>query len=140
MRNAQRVTLPTNCDPVTGEPQIPRAALNRQLKFIQVNATLAGDNIVIPPLAGIKQIFEIVLWNVAAQTLRLTQGAANSANGLTLLQLTNFPALAGLTLGFNGSFDQPHWELDNGQPLVLNLGGGTQVDGFVRYRVKNGTA
>ena len=58
---------------------------------------------------------------------------------ITLLDLVNFPALTGFLLGFNGNFEQPHWEIDNGQPLVLNLSAGTQVTGFIRYRTENGT-
>lgn len=137
-RGAVRMALGTVCD-AQGKPKLAKAALRRQLKFIQINVSGVGDHIIIPAgQAGAKQIFEVVLWNVGAQTLRFTQGTTGT-NPITLLQLTTFPALTGFTLGFNGSWDMPHWEIDNGQPLILNTDGGTQVDGFVRYRVQNGT-
>jgi hypothetical protein len=135
---AVRYALGTLCDAM-GKPLKP-AQLRTQLKLIQINAATAGDNIIIPALAGVKQIFELVLWNSAAQTLTWQQGATASAQAITQLRLTAFPALTGFTLGFNGSFDQPHWEIDNGQALVLNLSVGTLVDGFIRYRVQNATA
>ena len=138
VHRAIRLALGTVCD-ANGNAVISPAVLRRQLKLIQINAALAGDNIIIPPLAGVKQIFELVLWNVSAQTLTWQQGATG-ANPITQLRLTTFPALTGFTMGFNGSFDMPHWEIDNGQALVLNLSGGTQVDGFIRYRVQNGTS
>lgn len=138
MARVVRVALGTVCD-VEGRARITPASLRRQLVRISINATNAGDNIIIPAgQAGVKQIYELVLWNVTAQTLIFQQGQTGN-QPITQLQLTNFPALTGFTLGFCGSWDFPHWEIDNGQPLILNLGGGTQVDGFVRYRVQNGT-
>lgn len=133
-----RLALGTVCD-AQGKPKIAKAALRRQLKFIQINAATVGDNIIIPAgQAGAKQIFEVVVWNVTQQTLTFTQGTTGTSP-ITLLRLTDFPDTTGFTLGFNGSWDMPHWEIDNGQPLILNLQNGTQVDGFVRYRVQNGT-
>jgi hypothetical protein len=135
---AVRMALGTVCD-ASGKPKIEPAALRNQLKRISINANLAGDNIIIPGAqAGVKQIYELVLWNVGAQTLIFQQGTTGN-DAITQLKLTNFPALTGFTLGFCGSWDFPHWEIDNGQPLILNLSGGGQVDGFVRYRVQNGT-
>ena len=137
VRRAVRLALGTVCDAAGGAVITP-GALRNQLKLIQINAATAGDNIIIPPLAGVKQIFELVLWNVAAQTLIWQQGTTGT-NPITQLRLTTFPATTGFTLGFNGSFEQAHWEIDTGQPLVLNLSVGTQVDGFIRYRVANKT-
>ncbi len=79
----------------------------------------------------------MALWNVTSQTLIWQQGTG--ATAIQLLQLTTYPPLTGMFLGFNGSFEQPHWEVDPNQALILNLSGGTQVDGFIRYRVSNGT-
>lgn len=116
-------------------PSLDTPAANVQRKSllaVPINCSAAGDNQLIPTLIGKKLIYEIFIWNVAAQTLKLYQGS--SASGILLLQLTSFPALTGFVLGFNGNFAQPHWEIDPGQPLVLNLGAATQVDGFIRYR------
>ncbi len=139
-RRAIRYALSTLCDPASGDPQpISPTQIRQQLRSIQISAAAAGDNIIIPALAGVKLIYELVLWNVAAQTLILQQGIT-AAMPIQLLKLTSFPALTGFTLGFNGSFEMPHWEIDNNQPLVLVNASATQVDGFVRYRVQNGTA
>lgn len=137
-RRAQRMALGTVCD-AQGKPKRTGAAIRRQLKLIQINVAALGDTVIIPAgQAGVKQIFEVVLWNVVPQTLIFQQGQTGN-NPITQLRLTTFPALTGFSLGFNGSFDMPHWEIDNGQPLILNTDGGGQVDGFIRYRVQNGT-
>lgn len=139
LAKVQRAALGTLCDPTTRKPR-PRVSgqFRRQLKFIQINAALAGDNIIIPALAGMKLIYEMVMWNVTGQTIIWQQGLTG-ASAITQMRITDMPSLFGFTLGFNGSSEEPHWEIDNGQPLVLNLSGGTQVDGFIRYRVQNGT-
>jgi hypothetical protein len=137
---AVRFALTPLCDPATNQPKLSSVQLRKQLRTIQIDAAAAGDNVIIPASAGVKQIYEVVLWNVAAQTLIWQQGGTPSLNSIRLLRLTDFPALTGQMLGFNGSFDQPHWEIDTNQPLILRLQNSTQVDGFVRYRVQNGTA
>ena len=141
LSRAIRYALSTNCDPATGEPKLTRAQMRKQLKTIQVNATAAGDNIIIPALAGIKDIYELVMWNVTAQDLIWQQGTTNSANPDNPFAAlpSSLPNTSGFTLGFNGNFEMAHWEIDNGQVLVLNLSAGTQVTGFIRYRVRNGT-
>lgn len=136
---AVRFALGTVCDPKTGQPVI-KVNRGKQLRTIQISAAAAGDNIIIPALPGIKQIFELVLWNVTAQTMQWQQGSTASNNAIRLLRLTNFPDTTGFTLGFNGNFEMPHWEIDQSQPLILNLQNATQVDGFIRYRVANGTS
>jgi hypothetical protein len=138
LQRASRVALGTQCDP-QGQPVVSKTALRRLLKTIQINATVAGDNIVIPALAGVKQIYEVVIWNVAAQDLTFQQSSTLSANSITLLDLPSFPATTGFTLGFNGNWDMSHWDIDNNQPLILKLGTGTKVTGFIRYRVANGS-
>jgi hypothetical protein len=102
-----------------------------------INANIAGDTALIPTLSGKKLIYEIVLWNVTAQTIAFYQGP--SASGILLLRLTGFPSLTGFTLGFNGNFSQPHFEVDAGQQFVLNLANATQVDGFIRYSIGGGS-
>lgn len=140
MVRAVRFALTTQCArDVNGQPVLSGPQLRRQLKTVQINTAAAGDSIVIPALAGIKQVYEFFLWNVAAQTIIVQQGGTGTSQRIQLMRLTGFPALTGFTLGFNGNFEQPHWEIDNGQSLVI-VGAGTQIDGFVRYRVANGTA
>lgn len=119
--------------PPVSSPKQERASL----LTIPIIASAAGDNILISTLTGRKLIYEIVLWNVVAQTIALYQGA--SAGGILLMKLTNFPSLTGFTLGFNGSFSQAHFEIDAGQPFVMNLQNSTEVDGFIRYRVPTET-
>lgn len=136
---AFRFALGTVCDPATGQPAPTKAALRKQLKTIQINAASAGDNVLIPALAGVKQVYELVLWNVTAQDISFQQGASASNNSIILLDLPSFPTATGFTLGFNGNWDMSHWDIDNNQALICNLSVGTRVTGFIRYRVQNGT-
>jgi hypothetical protein len=112
-------------------PAAPNVQRNSLLR-VPINCFTAGDNFLIPTLIGRKLIYEIHIWNVAAQTLALYQGS--SATGILLTRWTAFPALTGVTLGFNGNFAMPHFQIDPGQPFTLNLENSTQVDGFVVYR------
>jgi len=139
LATAKRYALGTVCDP-SGQPQPPTgASLRRQLKFIQINAQVTGDNVLIPQFSGRKQIYEVVIWNAASQTLLFQQGVTGN-NPIPLFNIPGMPGNVGFTLGFNGNFDMPHWEVDNNQPLVLNLSAGSQVTGFIRYRIDNGTS
>ena len=89
VRRAIRYALAPLCDPATGEQAPTGAQIRLQLKHIQINAAAAGDNIVIPALAGVKQIYELVMWNVTAQNCQWQQGATGS-NPITLLNLPSF--------------------------------------------------
>jgi hypothetical protein len=135
LQRAYRYALGTVCDPTTRKPVATSG--RRLLKHIQINATAAGDNIVIPPLAGAKRIMELFMWNVAAQDIIWQQGTTGN-NNIVLSELPSFPATSGFVLGMVPRWDLPHWEIDNNQPLVLNLSVGTQVTGFIRYSVDNG--
>jgi hypothetical protein len=137
LANVYRYALATVCDPTTMRPAAASSG-RRQLKHIQINATAAGDNIVIPALAGAKEIMELFMWNVAAQDIVWQQGETASANPIVLTRLPSFPATSGFVLGMSAQWDMPHWEIDNNQPLVVNLSVGTAVTGFIRYRVANG--
>jgi hypothetical protein len=138
LARAKRFALGTACDPDNSLPLPPSSAqLRNELKFIQINCSSIGDNIIIPATAGVKAVLEMFVWNVGAQNLLFSQGGG--ANGIPLLALPSFPALTGLSLGFNGNFDMSHFDIDNNQSLILNLSAATQVTGFVRYRVKTGT-
>lgn len=135
LAHAYRYALGTVCDPQTRRPVASSG--RRQLKHIQINATAAGDNIVIPALAGDKEIMELFMWNVGAQDIVWQQGETGN-NNIVLAQLPSFPATSGFVLGMSAQWDMPHWEIDNNQPLIINLSAGTQVTGFIRYRVANG--
>ncbi len=139
LANASRSAItPANCQPaIASSPAAVERQQRSQLLSVPVLALAAGDNQLIPTLTGKKLIYEVVLWNVGAQTLAFWQGP--SASGILLTKFTNFPALTGFTLGFNGNFAMPHWEIDSGQPLVLNLSAGTEVDGFIRYKISSGS-
>lgn len=136
LAHAQRYALSPVCDPRTKEPILTARQRRRSLKFLQINAGTLGDNIIIPgTLAGAKAIYEFVLWNVATNSLILQQGLTGSVNAIVLMELPEFPATSGFTLGFNGSWEMPHWEIDNGQPLILKLSAAARVTGFLRYSV-----
>jgi len=108
------------------------------LKMIQIQASMVGDNVLIPAIAGTKQVFEMVLFNVSAQDILFAQGV-NTATRIPLLNLPGYPPLTTLILPFSGSWEMSHWDIDTNQPLLLNLSIGTPVTGFIRYRVLNGT-
>jgi len=135
---AQRTPLGTLCDP-TGQPITSAKQRRVQLKTVPLNLDIAGDNIVIPALAGVKEIFEMLIWNVGAQTVTFQQGITATTSQLQWFELLNFPALTAMVLGFNGNFEQPHFEVDNNQPFVINLSAGSPVTGFIRYRINTGT-
>jgi hypothetical protein len=137
---AQRYALTPNCNPITGQPNLGSSQLLKQLLSTPYSAAIAGDNLLIPTLAGRKLIYEIVIWNASAAAINLAfyQGASSGQN--LLLPISNFPATTGLTLGFNGSFEMAHFVVDNGQPLVLNLSTVGPVQGMIRYRIQNGTS
>lgn len=137
LASAQRVALTPLCNPTTVHTAATLSTRKRrQLLSVPINAFTAGDNQLIPTLTGKKLIHEIFLWNVTTQTLGLFQGP--SATGILLFRMTTFPGGTGFILGFNGSFEMPHFEIDSGQPLILNLQNSTQVDGFIRYRIPGG--
>jgi hypothetical protein len=94
---------------------------------IAANAT--GDNVLVPPPGQGIDIYEVFFWNgTGAQTLLLKNGQ------IPLVQLSNFAAGAGLTLGFAGN-NEPHFKVAAGNALMLNLSVGALVDGFVKYKI-----
>lgn len=113
---------------------LPTVPPNWQLRRVPINISTAGDNTLISTLVGQKNIYEIFLWTAGgANSLALYQGP--SATGILLLPWPGVPAQTGFVLGFNGNFKQPHWEVDAGNTLVLNLSAATQVTGFLVYAV-----
>ncbi len=131
LRPAYRHPIAPGCE--LPEPKPTPVQRRSSLLSVPIDVSTAGDNQLISTLIGKKLIYEILLWNVTAQNLALYQGPA--ATGIVLLQLPGFPALTGLTLGFNGNFEQAHFEIDAGQPFILNLQNNTRVTGFIRYRI-----
>lgn len=131
LATAYRHPITPGCD--LPDPKSTPVQRRKALLSVPINATAAGDYPIISTLIGTKLIYEVVLWNVTAQNLALYQGP--SASGILLLSLPSFPTTTGFTLGFNGNFEQAHFEIDAGQPFTLTLQNATQVTGFVRYRV-----
>jgi hypothetical protein len=129
---AYRAPIAPGCDLPPIAP--PSANVQRnQLLSVPLSNLGAGDNFVIPSLSGRKLIYEVFLWNVAAQTITFYQGGGGG--GILLCPLPNFPALTGLSLGFNGNFAQAHFDIDSGQQFNINLSVGSAVGGFIRYRI-----
>lgn len=144
LRYAIRHPLIPGCGPAETALAITDTAPQRKstpsqrrnsLLEVPIVVTSVGDNLLIPATLGRKLIYEIVLWNVASQTLALYQGP--SATGILKTKLTNFPALTGFSLLFNGNWDMPHYMIDSGQPFVLNLGANAEVDGYLKYRIEH---
>ena len=98
---------------------------------IQINTSTAGDNTIVAGSPGqVIEIWELLLYNVAVQTLNLK----DSEDTLPLQgPLTTFPATTGYFLPVQG---EPHFELKPGGSFLLNLGAATQVTGFVRYSLR----
>lgn len=118
----------------SGDATSPAPRKNWHLRRVPINISTAGDNALISTLIGQKNIYEMFLWTAGgANSLTLSQGP--SATGILLLTVPNVPATTGIFLGFNGNFDQPHWEIDPGNVLTLNLSAATQVTGFLVYAV-----
>lgn len=137
---AQRYALTPDCNPLSGEPNLTSQQKRAQIISVPINAVIAGDNQLIPTLAGRKLIFEMVIWNASAAAVNLAFYQGASAGGILLLPMSNFPSETGFTLGFNGNFEQPHFTIDNGQPFVLNLSTTGPVQGMIRYTIQNGTS
>jgi hypothetical protein len=97
-----------------------------------VNASAAGDNILLAPPGGTIEIMEFFLWNASlAQTLILKDGAF-----ITLLRITTMAPSTGFVLGYSQN-DKPHFRVSSGNALILNMSVGAQVDGFLKYRTRN---
>jgi hypothetical protein len=139
LSKAVRYALTPNCNPITGAPQLSSDQLRRQLLRVPIIAGNMGDNLLIATTSGQLLIYEIVLWNSSAAPVDMQLFQGPSAGGVLLLPISNFPATTGLTLGFNGSFEQPHFEIDSGQQFVLTLSTAGPVQGMIRYKVANGT-
>lgn len=138
LARAVRYALTPNCNPITGEPNLTPQQLLRQLLHIPINATVAGDNPLIPTTSSGMLIYEILLWNSSAAPIDFSLYQGPSANGILLLPISNFPPTTGLTLGFNGNWEMPHFIIDTGQPFILNLSTTGPMQGFIKYKIQNG--
>lgn len=96
-----------------------------------IDAGSAGDNTLLASPGGRIFVHAIELWNVTAQTITLSNGPTASAAN-RFVRLTSFGDRAGYLLGTS---KMPWFITDNSQPLVLNLSVGSQVDGFIKYRI-----
>jgi hypothetical protein len=88
-----------------------------------------GDNTIIQGnSAGRITIYQLDLWNVSQQSIQLKAGA-------TLLRgiLANFPSQTGYGLAPGAKY---HFQLQPGEPFIINLSAGTQTTGFVSYQME----
>lgn len=86
-----------------------------------------GDNVIISGARGYCGcIYEFNLYNPISQDIDIREDEES------IQPLPEFPGGAGFTLHEN---EQPHWILKDGASLILNLGGGSRVTGFVKYRL-----
>jgi hypothetical protein len=140
LAGAMRFAMAPDCNPIDpAKIDLTPAQSRNQLIEVPVNATNAGDNFLIQTRAGRKLIYEILLWNGSGAPIdwALFQGPS-SLNNVKLF-MPGVPAGFGLLLGFNGNWEMPHFQIDQGQPLVLTLNIGGLITGLLRYKVENGT-
>jgi hypothetical protein len=98
-----------------------------------INAGTVGNNTLIPAANKRIEILEMLVLNPSGvQTLIFFDSQNSTAN--ILLRLLNYAEGAGLMLGFAGTGD-PHFTIDAGNAFVLSLSVGTQVDGYIKYRL-----
>lgn len=91
----------------------------------------AGQGIIVPGIAGkIVEVWELFLFNTAEQDLHFKDAGTRSLSG----PMAAFGAKSGFFLPYTGS---PHWELNPGSSLTLDVSVGTQVSGFVLYRLRS---
>jgi hypothetical protein len=139
LARAVRYALTPNCNPVSGAPNLtPQQAL-KQLLSIPINATIAGDNPLIPTTSDPILVYELFLWNSSAAPIDWALYQGPSANGILLLPVSNFPPTTGLFMGFNGNWEMPHFTIDTGQPFILNQSTTGPTQGFIKYKIQNGT-
>jgi hypothetical protein len=139
LAGAYRYALTPNCNPSMGPPPMTSQQLLKQLLHVPIVAAVAGDNPLIPTTAGQQLIYEMLIWNSSAANVNVTLYQGPSANGILLLPLPNVPPQTGITLGFNGSWEQPHFTIDIGQRFVMNLSTTGPVTGMIKYKINNGT-
>lgn len=97
---------------------------------VTINRAAISTDPLIPSVPGKRiEVWQIFLYNVAAQTLEL-RSDRESLTG----PLTAFPATSGFSLPYTGA---PHFLLRSGEPLILSTSAATQVSGFVNYLLKD---
>ncbi|GEM_PF-2509438 len=131
IRDVGTGTLVTNTAAPNASSPMPAPTVNLVDTLITVSFDIAaaGDNAVVAGnAAGRISIYEFDLWNVAQQDITLKNGAQPLRG-----TLANFPAQTGYTLAYQGAY---HFQLSPGQSFNINLGNGTRVTGFVRYRME----
>ena len=139
LARAVRYALAPKCNPITGAPDLTPLQLLRGILSVPVIAGVAGDNPLIPVTSSPILIYEMFVWNSSAAAINIQLYQGPSANGILLLPLSNFPPTSGFLLGFNGNWEMPHFIIDTGQQFVLNLSTTGPVQGFIKYKIQNGT-
>lgn len=88
-----------------------------------------GDYVVVAgtPAARIT-IYELDIWNVALQTITLMDGPDRLRG-----PLTGFPASSGRGWEDTG---KPHFQCSPGRDFIINLSAGTEVSGYVKYKME----
>ena len=113
----------------SAQRQAPAATGSEDVIHTMIDASAAGDNQIIAAGQAL-DILEIFIRNAsAAQTIILQDGT------IPLFKLTDAAPGVGILLGYAGN-GKEHFKVSAGNPLVLNLSAGAQVDGFVNYRIK----
>lgn len=72
-------------------------------------------------------VYQLMIYNTAAQDIEFLDGAASIMGPLTA-----FPANQGMHLPYSG---EPHWILGAGQSLSMSTSAADQVSGFIQYRL-----
>ena len=99
-----------------------------ELVHVPINVAFAGNNVLIPSFPGQRiEIWQLFLYNVAAQNLELFADNDSQSGPLNA-----FPATSGFSLPYTGA---PHFKLQAGKAFILRTSAGTQVSGFVNYRL-----
>lgn len=114
-------------DPASLPPAVAAAA-GQELINVRLSIASIGSHTLVSGASGKRvAVYELMLYNVAAQDLELLDGA-NSLTG----PLSSFPATSGLLLQNVG---EPHFILSPGSNLVLTTSAADQVSGFLLYRM-----
>jgi hypothetical protein len=118
---------PTQYDPTTGGPA--GSSKDSDLIPVPFDVTAAGDNVIIGGnSAGRIAIYQLDMWNVAQQTITFFDGPQQLRG-----PFTDYPPVSGYGLPNVG---KPHFKCQPGRPFILRLSGGTQVTGFINYRME----
>ncbi len=106
---------------------------NQSLTSVAINVNSSGDNTLIAGAAGkIIRVLNFALFPATAVACKFTDGPGGAAlTGPMNLGTTGL--YPGWAPTMAGGFTIGHFETSAGNALVLNLGAGTQVCGYINY-------